>query len=371
VAGQNNSADDEAFYSPPVINENGEVIFKGIIDGREGIHCFTKSGVQKWYFASGTRERVPPALGSDGTIYVVEGSVVFALSPSGRIVWREGFDRAYNKLPALAPDGSIYMLVKINTSPYLVKLTGHRDNTFARENIMDLSSILNGETIYDDNDNSEIVFDEQDNLYFAIKDMLLGFNANGQKILEKKIGPVFSPDYVINNDETVTLKEIIYSNNILLVNAERGYCNKERGCRNYLYAFNINNMETPLWAKTIDVLLGASSEEAYFKLRLPTYTSSVVYLYACSLLTGEQKWIKSAGGLDMSMVTIDNQKHLYLSLGDGSIYGVDTAQATDELLDHAQVFRSYIVYSYNSYPIAIGQNVLYSYKVNQIYQVTY
>jgi len=57
----------------------------------------------------------------------------------------------------------------------------------------------------------------------------------------------------------VTLKEIIYSNNILLVNAERGYCNKERGCRNYLYAFNINNMETPLWAKTIDVLLGASS----------------------------------------------------------------------------------------------------------------
>jgi len=73
----------------------------------------------------------------------------------------------------------------------------------------------------------------------------------------------------------------------------------------------------------------------------------------------------------MSMVTIDNQKHLYLSLGDGSIYGVDTAQATDELLDHAQVFRSYIVYSYNSYPIAIGQNVLYSYKVNQIYQVTY
>ena len=367
IAGLNESDSDEYLYSPPVINENGDIIFKGRIDGKSGIYCFNKDGAQKWFFEIAIG-MAPSILSADGTIYGIDNGFLYALAPNGKLKWKDGLSRFYNEFPALSPDGFLYILTDINSSPNLVKVTDNKDNTITKQNIYDISASLGGESIVD---SSEIIFDNQGNLYFGAHDTLFGFNSAGQKILEKKIEVAFADDYQKSGNESTFIKELSLSGEILLFNAMGGYCQLDGGCRNRLYAFNKNNFEAPLWVKTIGNLLGASSAEAYYKERVPTWTATVVILHALGLEDGAEKWNKSSGGAsDISAITIDNENRIYLSHG-SMAYGFIPSQIVDGSWESGQVFSSYNMYNGNVYPPSIGLGAMYFQYGSKIYKIAY
>jgi outer membrane protein assembly factor BamB len=200
---------------------------------------------------------------------------------------------------------------------------------------------------------------------------LFGFNAQGQKIIEKKIEIVFEQDYLVNGTETNQLKEIRLINNKILINSFYGYCGLEtNGCINLLLAFDLNNFDSPLWTKKGGGFIGLGNNEAYYKERIPTWTGSYLALYALDLETGQDCWTKSLSSSDLSYFLIDNQNRIYFSQG-SHIFGFDPSQIIDSSFDGGKIFSANGIYSGNTYPLAIGNQVLYFPTGAKILNISY
>jgi outer membrane protein assembly factor BamB len=121
--------------SSPAIGQDGTIYVMS-----SDLHAYTPEGSEKW--AAQTNSSVPndnsPAIGADGTIYACGHDACHAISPSGSIIWSFPLDTS-TITPALAPDGSIY-LVDRNKGLYAVNPDGTQrwhtlfEGAFARVN---------------------------------------------------------------------------------------------------------------------------------------------------------------------------------------------------------------------------------------------
>lgn len=367
ITGFNEQPGDEGLYSSPVIDENGSIYFKGKIDGKSGVYCFDKNGNKKWYFEIAIND-TPPVLSADGTLYSFDSGFLYALSPNGKLKWKDGLNNVYTQNIALSKQGAIYILANAESSPILLKIIDNKDGTISKQTVYNLAGSLNDQPIAS---NSEIIFDSQDNLYFGVNNKLFIFNPSDQKILEKQIDVIFNDDYQEIGSEIAGLKEFHFSGDVLLCNSINGYCQNEGGCRNAIYAFNRNNFDTPLWVKHSGTLLGASSTEAYVKERIPTWTGSYMSLRAFNLLDGAEKWSKASGSAsEISLSNFDNRGYLYFSQS-GIVYGFDPGQIVDTSWGSGKIFEVYSIYNGNLLPVAIGNGAMYLPKGESIGKIIY
>ncbi|MFY9527721.1 MAG: PQQ-binding-like beta-propeller repeat protein [Candidatus Acidiferrales bacterium] len=92
--------------TPPVIGSDGTIYF-ATRDGR--LYAVDPDGAKKWDVDTGSWMVSSPALAADGTIYVISGYAVVAVSPEGKKEWSAGFDASLGLSPTLAPYGTIYV----------------------------------------------------------------------------------------------------------------------------------------------------------------------------------------------------------------------------------------------------------------------
>ncbi|MCH7760946.1 PQQ-like beta-propeller repeat protein, partial [candidate division TA06 bacterium] len=64
----------------------------------------------KWTFITGSSIRSSPAIGADGTIYIVsQDGYLYAINPNGTEKWRFSLGAAVESSPAIGADGTIYV----------------------------------------------------------------------------------------------------------------------------------------------------------------------------------------------------------------------------------------------------------------------
>jgi outer membrane protein assembly factor BamB len=95
----------------PVVGDDG-TIYVGL---DEGLFAIAPDGTERWLHALG-RERIqsPPAIGPDGTLYVVAAraadGLVLAVSPEGEVLWsHELLGRMVNTAPVVDASGVVYV----------------------------------------------------------------------------------------------------------------------------------------------------------------------------------------------------------------------------------------------------------------------
>ena len=111
----------EVYYSCPAVGDDGTIyVTTGIYLGTEwgSVYAISPDGSIDWSFDC-ENNPFSPAIGPDGTIYVQDKkSIVYALSPAGGLRWR--FDEfavtnfplypVGQKVPAIGADGTVYIV---------------------------------------------------------------------------------------------------------------------------------------------------------------------------------------------------------------------------------------------------------------------
>jgi outer membrane protein assembly factor BamB len=102
----------------PAIGRDGTIYFaSGNI-----LYALHPDGTTKWIYDAGIHITGPPAVRSDGIVYIPAGSLV-ALDVDGSFLWKTN-DFAPNATPAIGPDGTIYANTIAGPSLYAIRPNG-------------------------------------------------------------------------------------------------------------------------------------------------------------------------------------------------------------------------------------------------------
>jgi len=342
-------------FSSPLIDENGDIYFSGILDDNKGIFVFNDS-VKKWFYEcpSGCNRLF---LNSDGTLYAFDGPVLIALSPSGKLKWQEDLSQAYVSEIVIDSGKRLYLLGSSGGTPSLFVL---RDN----QNTVGITTFGLGGN-YDHFSN--LVLDEQNNVYFLADTTLFKFTAGG-KTGERVPEIVYDEGYEGDKDKSGHVTDLaLSSQGMLLFNIFDGGYDKDGRAYNIFYALNKDDISSePLWTKKdfYSGPIGINGEEFFMQANPPgSYGWYHLYLYGIDVLTGETKWAKhwqSNGSppLSVSAITSDSNNNIYFTQG-GEVWSYSLDNILDEIPQNDRIFSALGANSNISEPVAMGQGVMY------------
>jgi outer membrane protein assembly factor BamB len=92
--------------STPVISADGTIFFAG---GDAKLYALDSFGTTKWSLALDGPIPATPALAEDGTIFVMHGRFLSAVSPDGKLLSQVIIGTGAQSSPTLAPDGTVYV----------------------------------------------------------------------------------------------------------------------------------------------------------------------------------------------------------------------------------------------------------------------
>jgi len=94
---------------PPAVGSEGTIYFGDGVDGGGYIYALTPEGQARWVHEVGDSVFSPPALGGDSTVYVgSDDGRIYALSPEGERQWAFATDGKVEAGPVIGPDGTVY-----------------------------------------------------------------------------------------------------------------------------------------------------------------------------------------------------------------------------------------------------------------------
>lgn len=97
-------------FSPPAVGSDG-IIYVGSEDGH--LYALYPNGTEKWNFTCNDYIFASPAIGSDGTIYIVSGNKFYSVTSTGNLKWEYSisnttFPTLFSS-PAIGSNGVIYV----------------------------------------------------------------------------------------------------------------------------------------------------------------------------------------------------------------------------------------------------------------------
>ncbi|MFA5232348.1 MAG: lamin tail domain-containing protein [Candidatus Paceibacterota bacterium] len=338
--------------SSPLIDENGDIYFSGILDDNKGVYVFNDS-VKKWFYEcpSGCNKLF---LNSDGTLYAFDGPVLIALSPSGKLKWREDLSQSYAFELAIDSNKIIYLLGSFQGTPSL----------FVLEDNQDAVGIATFNLGADYDYFSNLVLDGENNIYFFADTTLFKFNRGG-KTGERSMEVIYDEGYEGDKDKLGRVNDLaLSSQGTLLFNVFDGGYDKDGKAYNVFYALNKDNiLSEPLWTKKDFSTgpIGVSGEEFFMQAGVSGLSGwHHLYLYSVNVLTGEINWTKhwQTSGSSVSAITSDADSNIYFTQL-GGVWSYNLSNVSDEDPEHDRIFSALGANSNISEPIALGQGVMY------------
>ena len=150
-------------YSSPAIGYDGTVYFGSMDYDQDGNYLFyaldSKTGKQKWEFGSqNAANAFPPAIGTDGTVYIVTNNFAYALNgETGRKKWQ--LKGTYFS-PAIASNDTIYFGSNDNKLHAVNTRTGVRKWEFETEDWLTSSPAIGA--------NGTVYFGSWDGRFYAV-----------------------------------------------------------------------------------------------------------------------------------------------------------------------------------------------------------
>lgn len=352
VKGEDGSdANDE--FSLPIIDENENIYTSGSMDGERGVFVFDKQGGKKWVYKCSAGEKM--SLSADGTIYLFCDGNLTALSPSGKLKWQEYISGLFRSETILDSNKKIYIISRDNPSLVIIEDEGDK----AKINYRDLGRS------YDTFSN--IVIDQDDNVYFFADNTLFKFNGMS-KIEERIVDVVYDEEYVGEKDKTTKITDLSLSlSGVLLFNASQSKYDKEGKYHYVLYGLDKDNISSDFLWSIDDIYYGAIgiNGEEFFVQNIPSGGSSWyhLYLYSFDVLTGKENWKKhwSCDGSPVdrtSFVVSDNNDNIYFNQG-GEVLGFNSKEILDNKPENDRIFSVAGINSSSSVSVSLGSGAMY------------
>jgi len=268
------------FVSNPLIGD-GEVVYLSItMQGSKRIVAIKDDEIF-WNYRC---DRSCPLLflGKDGTIYFHDNRNIMALSPDGKLKWKEEFNYIHSDSFAIDSQERIYFI----TDDY---------NIIALEDNFDE---VNAQIVYSfDNylGSAPIAIDSSDNIYFSNKNTLIKASFSAGKISEKIIEVDYHEDYEGDRDKEAIISKIdILSDNRILINVRDQYYD-ENNRSHRLTIMLSSNMNDILWQQLdYSPALAIGDNQFYiWQNKSPSDSAWMTfYLYGIDLSNGEIQWGK-------------------------------------------------------------------------------
>ncbi len=96
----------------PIVAADGTIYFAHA-DGR--LYAFDSLGTKKWDLDMAAAVAASPMLASDGTLFVLGGHYLYAVTPTGQVLAQHDVGSTITSSPTLAPDGTVYVLNELGT----------------------------------------------------------------------------------------------------------------------------------------------------------------------------------------------------------------------------------------------------------------
>ena len=280
-----------SFNSRPLIGDGEIVYLSATYQGKNKIIAIKNNEVAWSYNCVGAANLI--LLGKDGTIYASDMNSIFALSPRGKLKWKEVFNEINTRSIAVDSQERMY---------------------FVHNGILYSLEEKNNQASYDvlyEFDNFEmsapIVVDSNDNIYFSNRDILYKAKYVLGKIGEKLIEPIYDDDYSKDRDVRPIIEEIKLTNdNRILLKVRDHYCNKDNRevmMNSLLPSIN----EEITWTKE-----SYSNIEAIIDDQFLTWHNTHCSLYGISIETGEILWSKKWLNYDFFYLIADHNRNVYL-----------------------------------------------------------
>jgi hypothetical protein len=351
--------------SSPLIDENGDIYFSGRLDDSKGVFVFNDN-VKKWFYeCSSGCDRL--FLNSDGTVYAFNGTVLIALSPSGKLKWQEDLSQAYALELVIDSNKTLYLLGSFQGTPSLFVL---RD----RQSMAEITTFGLGANY---EHFSNLVLDSQNNVYFFADTTLFKFTAGG-KTGERIIEIVYDEGYEGDENRTGRVVDLaLSSQGTFLFNVIDGGCDKDGKSYNIFYALSKDNISSnPSWTQKDFYYgpIGINGEEFFIQATPPGSFKYHLYLYGIDVLTGETNWAKHWYGdsppLNVSAITSDNDNNIYFTQG-GEVWSYNLDNISDETPQNDRILSAPGANPNIVEPVALGQGVMYVFGGKTISRVVF
>jgi hypothetical protein len=324
------------------------VYFGGEVDGVWGIYAYDSLGNMKWVYAQPTTNNL--SLGNDGSIYAVDGQSVYSVSPSGKLAWKEDFEKMYSNDIAIDSHNRIYFIASGQSGdPTLFSFDG--------EAKIAIDTIVNSSAA----SYSGLIIDNSDKIFFSKGDTIYKFDSSG-KLGELSIPVVYSSDHP-ERDKVGTIEQVyIASDGTILANVRQGWCCYNISSRlDVLYA--LDDDLNILWRKQEYGSFSATGDGEFYMSTLKLGGMFNFWdISAVNLLDGSIKWTKrwrAEGAFPPpSSIVADSGKNIYLTQS-SSIIGFNTLNITDSDVYNERILSLPGAQAYNYTPLSIGQNVMY------------
>jgi hypothetical protein len=343
------------FTSTLVIDENGTIYFGGINNGSKDFYAYSPAQ-KKWSINCSEACGFYPSLGKDGTVYFSSNHSVYAVSPSGKIIWKKDYTRVYTNSIVIDSEEKIYFLASKETrGPVLFSI----DKNGLETGLYDAQEILNG---LNPSSFTELVIDDSNNIYFAINDFVIKYNSSG--VVKKQLFPKYEQAYPGSTDKIAVINQVFISfSGTLLLSINNGRYISAGDMAPVLYALD-SNLSQVLWFKNnYNGPIGFNEEEFYYTRVVIGSYPMITYLGAASISDGSMKWERMASGVNF--VISDSQNRIYFTKP-SQIFGYDSNNMP-ESLDTRLFYLSSGVY-YGNF-ISIGDKKTFFSDTQRVYIV--
>ncbi len=344
------------FTSTLAIDENGTVYFWGSNNRSYDFYAYN-SFRKKWSINCSDACGFYPSLGKDGTIYISGERSVYALSPSGKIVWKKDYARVFTRSIIIDSNEKIYFLAtKEINGPSLISI----DKNGLETELYDTKEILEG---LNPASFTELVIDDLDNIYFSINDFVIKYS--GGEIIKKQFFPKYEETYSGSIDAIAVINQLRVSfDGTLLLSLNNGRNVKLGETYPVLYAVD-SNLSQILWFKD-DYYgpIGFNEEEFYYSKILAGSYPMVWYLGAADISNGETKWERAVNGV--SFIISDSLNRIYFTKI-GGIFGYDSNNMPENMEE-----KMFYVSpgSYYGDSISIGNNKVFFSDTQRVYEIS-
>jgi hypothetical protein len=314
IEGNQSFTFNNSFASTTVIDENGTIYFWGSDNRSNDFYAFDSSQ-KKWSLNFPQVCGFYPSLGKDGTIYLSCEYHIYAISPSGKIIWQKDYSRVLTRAIIIDSKENIYFLA------------------YDMENKLNLTSIDKEgvefklyELRIQNPLATELVIDDLDNIYFLMNDFVIKYSDG--TVIEKQLFPRYEDTYSGSIDVTAIISHIgiSFDGKTLFLTIDNGRLIKSNVSSPVLYAID-SSLSEVLWFKDdFSGPLGFNETELYYSRTIPE--TSLSYLGALDISDGSVIWERR--GEVFNFVASDSSNRIYFTRR-SLIFGYDSNNMPEDL----------------------------------------
>ncbi|MCK9393426.1 hypothetical protein M0Q03_01330, partial [bacterium] len=304
-----------------VVDENNNMYLYAGIGDNSGIYCFDSSGILRWVF---TAQAGNPFIGQDGTIYFNNSSYLFALSPSGKLKWKEKFNMILSKDPLLDKDGNIFMMVIDSDASrpdlFMIKDLGL---SASREALILSSQLLGDQNL---SKYSELTMSDDEEIYLGLSNKLIKYKY-GQGIVDSRtFSAQCSPSYSAscsNYTPSITKISIAQNGNVyVFLNA--AYIGDAANF-NGIYALSSSNLSGDyLWYINDAYPLAVNQDSVFIYRMVSSIFSYKSWIISFDANTGKEKWTKEWDDVAKKPIIIIDDEDVIYVYNNRQIIGYDS-----------------------------------------------